>query len=54
MAYAPDLLLVKANVLTVDPSRPRATAVAVAGGQIAGLEVVATIIGGQFRYSDLG
>ncbi|HXT92648.1 MAG TPA: amidohydrolase family protein, partial [Trebonia sp.] len=34
MPYAPDLLLVNANVLTMDPARPRATAVAVAGGRI--------------------
>jgi hypothetical protein len=37
MPYAPDLLLVNANVLTMDPARPRATAVAVAGGRIAGV-----------------
>jgi predicted amidohydrolase YtcJ len=35
MPYAPDLLLVNANVLTMDPARPRAAAVAVAGGRIA-------------------
>src|ERR1700744_5331931 len=35
MPYAPDLLLVNANVRTMDPARPRATAVAVAGGRIA-------------------
>jgi predicted amidohydrolase YtcJ len=34
MSYAPDLLLVNANVRTMDPARPRATAVAVAGGRI--------------------
>jgi predicted amidohydrolase YtcJ len=34
MPYAPDLLLVNANVRTMDPVRPRATAVAVAGGRI--------------------
>jgi predicted amidohydrolase YtcJ len=34
MLYAPELLLVNANVLTMDPARPRATAVAVAGGRI--------------------
>ena len=34
MPYAPDLLLVNANVLTMDPAKPHATAVAVAGGRI--------------------
>src|ERR1700754_504915 len=34
MSYAPDLLLVNANVRTMDPGRPRAAAVAVAGGEI--------------------
>ena len=33
MPYEPDLLLVNANVLTMDPGRPAATAVAVAGGR---------------------
>jgi len=33
MPYEPDLLLVNANVLTVDPGRPTASAVAVAGGR---------------------
>src|SRR5580704_14251353 len=37
MPYAPDLLLVNANVLTMDPARPRASAVAVAGGRIVGV-----------------
>jgi predicted amidohydrolase YtcJ len=37
MPYAPDLLLVNANVRTMDPGRPRATAVAVAGGKIVGV-----------------
>ena len=32
-----DLLLVNANVLTMDPARPRARAVAVAGGRILGV-----------------
>jgi predicted amidohydrolase YtcJ len=36
MAYQPDLLLVNANVLTMDPDRPTASAVAVAGGRIVG------------------
>jgi len=34
--YAPDLLLVNANVLTMDPAKPRATGVAIAGGRIVG------------------
>jgi len=37
MPFEPDLLLVNANVLTIDPKRPRARAVAVAGGRITGL-----------------
>ena len=37
MPYAPDLLVVNANVLTMDPARPRASAVAVAGGRIVGV-----------------
>ena len=37
MPYEPDLLLVNANVLTMDPRRPRARAVAVAGGRIIGV-----------------
>src|ERR1700739_4561896 len=37
MPHAPDLLIVNANVLSMDPARPRATAVAVAGGRIAGV-----------------
>jgi predicted amidohydrolase YtcJ len=37
MPHQADLLLVNANVLTMDPSRPRATAVAVANGRIAGV-----------------
>jgi predicted amidohydrolase YtcJ len=32
-----DLLLVNANVLTMDPARPHATAVAISGGRIAGV-----------------
>src|SRR3984957_17603303 len=35
MRYAPELLIVNANVITMDPARPRAAAVAVAGGRIA-------------------
>jgi predicted amidohydrolase YtcJ len=35
-----DLTLVNANVLTMDPSRPRASAVAVAGGRITALDEV--------------
>jgi predicted amidohydrolase YtcJ len=45
---------VNANVLTMDPGRPRAAAVAVADGRIAGLQVIATIVDGEFRYSALG
>jgi predicted amidohydrolase YtcJ len=37
MAYEPDLLLVNANVLTMDPDHPTASAVAVAGGRIVGV-----------------
>ena len=37
MPYQPDLLLVNANVLTMDPVRPRAGAVAVAGGRVVGV-----------------
>ena len=37
MPYEPDLLLVNANVLTMDRDRPTASAVAVAGGRIVGL-----------------
>jgi predicted amidohydrolase YtcJ len=37
MPYEADLLLVNANVLTIDPGRPRAGAVAVSGGRITGV-----------------
>ena len=37
MPYEPDLLLVNANVLTMDPGRPAASAVAVAGGRMVGI-----------------
>ena len=37
MPYEPDLLLVNANVLTMDRDRPTASAVAVAGGRIVGI-----------------
>jgi len=37
MPYEADLLFVNANVLTIDPRRPRAGAVAVRGGRIAGV-----------------
>jgi predicted amidohydrolase YtcJ len=37
MPYEPDLLLINANVLTMDPGRPTASAVAVAGGRIVGI-----------------
>jgi predicted amidohydrolase YtcJ len=35
-----DLALVNANVLTMDPSRPRAASVAVAGGRVTGLDEI--------------
>ena len=41
MPYEADLLLVNANVLTMDPGRPRASAVALRGGRIAGVYDVA-------------
>ena len=37
MPYEPDLLLVNANVLTMDRGRPTASAVAVAGGRVVGI-----------------
>src|ERR1700728_3916468 len=37
MPYAPDLLLINANVITMDPARPRGTTVGVAGGRIVGV-----------------
>jgi predicted amidohydrolase YtcJ len=37
MPYELDLLLVNANVLTMDPGRPAASAVAVAGGRVVGI-----------------
>src|SRR5271156_6729377 len=37
MACDPDLLLVNANVLTMDPEHPTASAAAVAGGRIVGV-----------------
>src|ERR1700685_283416 len=37
MSYEPDLLLVNAHVLTMDPGRPTASAVAVAGGRVVGI-----------------
>jgi predicted amidohydrolase YtcJ len=37
MSFDPDLLLLNARVITMDPARPRAAAVAVAGGRIAGV-----------------
>jgi predicted amidohydrolase YtcJ len=37
MPYEPETLLVNANVLTMDPERPKASAVAVAGGRIVGV-----------------
>src|SRR5437773_12028272 len=45
-----DLALVNANVLTMDPSRPRATAVAIAQGRITALDEIAA---GAARVVDL-
>jgi predicted amidohydrolase YtcJ len=45
-----DLVLVNANVLTMDPNRPRATAVAIAHGRITALEEVPP---GAARVADL-
>ena len=53
MPYAPDLLLVNANVLTMDPARPRASAVAVAGGRIAGVGDDAAEAAGGARARDV-
>src|ERR1700678_2600293 len=39
MPFEPDLLLVNANVLTMEPGRPRARAVAVAAGRVVGVYV---------------
>ena len=48
MPYAPDLLLANANVITMDPARPRASAVAVAGGRIAAVgDDAAELAGGS-------
>src|ERR1700733_11407530 len=49
MPYAPDLLLVNANVLTMNPARPRASAVAVAGGRIVGVGDDAADLAGGAR-----
>jgi predicted amidohydrolase YtcJ len=46
MPHAPDLLLANANVITMDPARPRASAVAVAGGRIAAVGDDAAELGG--------
>ena len=45
-----DLALVNANVLTMDPDRPRATAVAIAGGRITALDEIPA---GAMRLVDL-
>src|ERR1700679_2209308 len=37
MPLVPDLLIVNANVRTMDPARPRAAAVALAGGRVVGV-----------------
>src|ERR1700753_146638 len=47
MPYVPDLLLVNANVITVDPARPRATAVAVTGERITAVGDDAEVMGGK-------
>jgi predicted amidohydrolase YtcJ len=51
-----DLLLVNANVLTMDPApsaRPRASAVAVTGGRIEALDARAGVTAGADRVVDL-
>src|SRR5580704_8298512 len=53
MPYAPDLLLVNANVLTMDPARPRASAVAVAGGRIVGVGDDTAELAGGARARDV-
>jgi predicted amidohydrolase YtcJ len=53
MSYAPDLLLVNANVLTMDPARPRATAVAVAGGRILSVGDDASELAGGARAGNV-
>ena len=53
MPYAPDLLLVNANVLTMDPARPRASAVAVAGGRIVGVGDDTAEVAGGARARDV-
>src|SRR6266702_2150032 len=53
MPYAPDLLLVNANVRTMDPARPRASAVAVAGGRIAGVGDDAPELAGGVRAGNV-
>jgi predicted amidohydrolase YtcJ len=53
MPYAPDLLLVNANVRTMDPARPRAAAVAVAGGKIVGVGDDASELAGGARSGNV-
>lgn len=53
MPYAPDLLLANANVITMDPARPRATAVAVAGGRIAAVGDDAAELAGRTAAGDV-
>jgi predicted amidohydrolase YtcJ len=53
MPYAPDLLLANANVITMDPARPRATAVAVAGGRIAVVGDDAAELAGRTAAGDV-
>jgi predicted amidohydrolase YtcJ len=48
-----DLTLVNANVLTMDPVRPRASAVAIAGGRIEALDGSQAEVNGSGRVVDL-
>jgi predicted amidohydrolase YtcJ len=48
-----DLLLVNANVLTMDAARPRAAAVSVAGGRVTGVHADAAGLAAR-RVLDLG
>src|ERR1700761_7145121 len=53
MPPALDLLLVNANVRTMDPARPRAAAVAIAGGRITGVGGDADEAAGGARARDV-
>ena len=48
-----DLALVNANVLTMDPARPRASTVAIAGGRIEALDASTGVPAGSGRVVDL-